>query len=148
MSNGNLGFLKYVLIALVVGFILLTPRQSDKRKPASKSSNDAWFQEAVLQEPRPVLVKFGADWCAPCRSLDATLESIEPKLAGNMKVVRIDVDEHPGLASTYGVRGIPQSFIFYRGQIIDRQTGFMDEDTLSRWIGSAAAKAESSLAGR
>jgi thioredoxin-like negative regulator of GroEL len=140
MSQNTSGWLKYLIVALVIGFILLTPRQAEKPKAQAKANSGTWFRQSVYEEKDPVLVKFGAEWCGPCRSLDATMKSVEPSVQGRWKFVRVDVAEHPSLASEFQVRGIPHSFIFYQGKIVDQRKGSMDEASLKDWLAESAGK--------
>lgn len=100
----------------------------------SKSVNDPWFQAAVLENTRPVVVKFAADWCPPCRSMDKALS----KVKGNFpqaRFVTINVDEKPGVFRTFrSGAGIPQVAIFRDGSVIARTRGFSGEAALKSWL--------------
>jgi thioredoxin len=140
MSNNHYGYLKYILLALAIGFLILTPRPAERKKPSSTPGDTKWFQSTVVEESRPVLVKFGAEWCGPCRSMDSTIASIEPALKEKVKIVRVDVDENPDLASQYGVHAIPHSFLFSQGKVLDQRKGSMDADSLLDWVDSVASQ--------
>ncbi|MFN6162445.1 MAG: thioredoxin family protein [Planctomycetota bacterium] len=98
------------------------------------ASRDPWFEQNIQHATEPVLVKFGADWCGPCRSLDETLQTVGPRFQGRMKVLRVDVDKQFDLAQTFGVSAIPHSFILYQGRIVDSRRGSMAKDTLEAWM--------------
>ncbi|MCU0707274.1 MAG: thioredoxin family protein [Pirellula sp.] len=140
MSQNTSGWLKYLIVALVIGFILLTPRRVERPKAQSKADSSSWFQQTVHQEKKPVFVKFGAEWCGPCRKLDGTMETVEPELQGRWKFVRVDVDEHPSLASEFRVSAIPHSFIMYQGKVVDQRTGSMDDASLKDWLAESTGK--------
>jgi thioredoxin len=99
---------------------------------------DEWFQATVIDRPEPVLVKFGAEWCGPCRSLDPELDKLAQAAHGRMKIVRVNVDQHHDLARHYGVSSIPRMLLFNRGKIIADRVGYADEKQLENWIVSSA----------
>ena len=99
------------------------------------ASADPWFDQAVLRNPRPVVVKFGADWCGPCRSMDQTLDRLEPRFSHRARFLRINVDEKPELFSAFGSgSGIPQVLIFRDGDVIASQKGFGGNEQLNTWL--------------
>src|SRR3546814_9841026 len=71
--------------------------------------SDATFGEEVLNSKEPVLVDFWAEWCGPCRAIAPVLDELSTELAGKVKIVKLNVDDNPGIASQYGVRSIPRS---------------------------------------
>lgn len=83
------------------------------------------FKDEVLDENKPVLVDFNAEWCGPCKMLDPVIEA----LAGNewaetVKVVSLDADKSPDIVMQYGVMGIPTLLLFKDGEVAERMTGF------------------------
>ncbi|WP_437227014.1 thioredoxin family protein [Planctomicrobium sp. SH661] len=114
-----------LLLAMVLPFAL-----QDRTAPP----DDPWFQSSVARHPRPVLVKFGADWCPPCRHMEGVLDRAEGRLAGKVKIVRIDVDEKPEIAQHYGVSGIPRVMLFQDGKVVASHGGFGDVDQLQEWV--------------
>lgn len=107
-------------------------------RPASLPAppEDAWFQSAVVapSESRPVIVKFGAEWCGPCRMLEAQLDQVAGRHSGKLLVVRVDVDERPELADHFEVRGIPDTLIFSGGRAVARDVGYMTAQQLDDWV--------------
>lgn len=120
-----------VILAVALGSLL---------RPQPAPPDDPWFQQAVIRSPRPVLVKFGADWCPPCRVVEKLLDQTEGDLRGRVKVVRIDIDERPELARHYGVSAIPRLMLFQQGQILSTQGGFGDADALRNWVDHTVGK--------
>ena len=100
---------------------------------------DASFEQDVLNSAEPVVVDFWAEWCGPCKQIAPALEEIASELKGKVKVVKINVDENPGVASQYGIRSIPTLLAFKGGERVDQKVGAAPKGDLARWIGSQAA---------
>ena len=96
--------------------------------------DDFWFQSVVTESERPVLLKFGADWCGPCRQTDQALDHAVADLNGRVKIVRIDVDQRPELARHYGIRAIPRVMLLEHGKVITSRGGFADGDDVVNWV--------------
>ena len=124
----------WIVAAVLIGVCLLYLQPSNKRK--IEPSTDEYFQSVVAQEARPVLVKFGATWCPPCVSTDRALAEYESSATAEVKVVILDVDANPTIASHYGVSNIPHSFLFLHGKVIDDRIGGMDVDEIRSWVKS------------
>ena len=85
--------------------------------------NDTNFESEVLKSSQPVLVDFWASWCAPCRMLAPTVESVAEKYQGKAKIMKLNVDENISSSSNYGVKGIPTLILFRDGQEAERVVG-------------------------
>lgn len=81
------------------------------------------FDTEVLQSKEPVLVDFWAEWCGPCRAVAPAIEEIATEFQGKLKVVKLDVDDSPEIATRYGVQGIPTLMVFKNGEVVERLTG-------------------------
>lgn len=101
-------------------------------------TDDLWFQTAVVDRAEPVVVKFGAEWCGPCRMLDPQLDQLERNLGGLVAVVRVNVDEHRDLAAHYGVSAIPRLLLIHHGEVLADRTGYADHRDLQNWVVSQA----------
>ncbi|EMU1127495.1 TPA: thioredoxin [Citrobacter koseri] len=75
------------------------------------------FINEVIKSNVPVLVDFWAAWCAPCRAVAPILEELASKHGGKLRVVKVNIDENPELASAYGIRSIPAFKVFNAGSI-------------------------------
>jgi thioredoxin 1 len=87
-----------------------------------------------------VLVKFGADWCGPCRRIVPELEQLASHNAGDLTVLTVDVDKEKRLAKRHGVGPIPQMILFYDGKAIDDWTGFSPASRMQLIIDNARAE--------
>ena len=75
------------------------------------------FDKVVLQSDIPVLVDFWAPWCGPCRAIAPILDQIAAEQDGKLRVVKLNVDENPSLASRYDVSSIPAMKVFQGGEV-------------------------------
>ncbi len=114
------------------------PRQSQGASRSPVSVNEASWDREVLRSDRPVLVDFWAAWCGPCRMVAPTVDALAREHAASLKVVKVNVDENPGLAGRYGVMSIPTMVVVKGGQEVDRWVGALPDGALRsrvrRWI--------------
>jgi thioredoxin 2 len=103
---------------------------------ASEASFDSELDASV-----PVLVDFWAPWCGPCRAVSPLVERLAREHAGNLKVLKLNVDNAPTLSQRYGIRGIPLLALFGNGQELDRFTGAAPYPTLESWLEQGVARA-------
>lgn len=88
---------------------------------------DTQFEEEVLESDIPVIVDFWAPWCSPCNAITPHLESVEKEFDGQVKFVKVNVDENQRYAQEYGVRGIPALRVFKNRELIGQYTGLPHE---------------------
>jgi thioredoxin len=88
------------------------------------------FQELLSNAQVPVLVDFYATWCGPCQVMAPILEQVGAHLKNKLKVVKIDTDRYPGLATQYQIQALPTLVLFKNGQPVDRIEGVMQAPQL------------------
>lgn len=98
------------------------------------TATDSNFDNDVLNSNVPVLVDFWAEWCGPCRALGPTIDELATEFAGKVKVMKMNVDENPGVPGKYRIRGIPTLIMFKGGQVVDQLVGAHPKATISGLI--------------
>ncbi|MDB4944934.1 MAG: Thioredoxin [Labilithrix sp.] len=91
---------------------------------------DENFDAEVLKADKPVLVDFGATWCGPCKALAPVVDKLADETVGKYKVVKVDIDDAPGVAQKYGIRGVPAIMVFKNGEKTASHVGVTTKDKL------------------
>ena len=94
------------------------------------------FDQEVMKSAIPVLLEFGATWCAPCRQLEPELQKLETEWTGRIRLAKIDVDENPNLTVKFGVMGVPTVILFVNGEAKQRLTGYQPRQRIIEKMGS------------
>ena len=116
-----------------------TPRCSNCHQPLPwiVAADDTDFAAVADQATLPVLVDLWAPWCGPCRMVSPVLESLAQQLAGRVKLVKVNVDESPGIAQRFQARGIPMLLVLDEGRTVAEQVGAAPEQVLRPWLEQA-----------
>jgi thioredoxin 1 len=96
---------------------------------------DQSFETEVLENDKPVIVDFWAEWCGPCHAVAPVLDKIVDERNGELKLVKVNIDEQPGLAARFGVQSIPTMILFKEGEPAAAAIGAQPKPALERALG-------------
>jgi thioredoxin 2 len=110
--------------------------------PWIADAGDDDFAEVAERSPVPVLVDMWATWCGPCRMVSPALEQLATERAGQIKLVKVDVDAAPRLSQRFEIRAFPTLMVLRDGEVVARQAGAAPVPVLRNWLDGALAAKE------
>ena len=97
---------------------------------------DENFNQEVLASDIPVLVDFYADWCGPCKMLAPVIETLATEFEGKVKVGKLNVDNAPETAQSYGIMSIPTLLFFKNGELVNKSVGVVSKTEIEQMLNS------------
>ncbi|MEJ8597656.1 thioredoxin family protein [Riemerella anatipestifer] len=91
------------------------------------------FKE-LINSPQPVLIDFFATWCQPCKVQSSVLNTVKENVGDTARIVKIDIDNYPSIASEYNVRSVPTLMIFKNSELLWKGSGVHDVNTLTQLL--------------
>lgn len=88
----------------------------------------------IIQSENLVLVDFFAEWCGPCKMMKPVLEELKTQVGDSVRILKVDVDRNPAVASSYRIQGVPTLVLFRNGQVLWRTSGVVPAGELAKVI--------------
>ena len=110
----------------------------------STAVTESTFEQEVLSSETPVLVDFWAEWCGPCHAVSPILDKIVDERPGELKLVKINIDEEQGLAERYGIASIPTMVLFKDGEPAAAAIGAQPKNAIETQLGLGPASTNGS----
>ena len=104
-----------------------------------KHVTDATFEAEVLGSKTPVLVDYWAEWCGPCKMIAPILDEVAEEYDGKLTIAKLNIDDNPGTAPKYGIRGIPTLLLFKNGEVAATKVGALSKGQLKEFLNANLA---------
>ena len=88
----------------------------------------------IINDNKPVLIDFYADWCQPCKMVSPILKQVKDNLGDKVKIIKINVDKNQAISAKYGIRSIPTLMLFKNGQVKFSQAGVIPADQIKQLV--------------
>jgi thioredoxin 2 len=117
--------------------------QCQRWLPWIADATDEDYAEVVDAAAVPVVVDLWATWCGPCRMVSPALEKLAGERAGQLKLVKVDVDRAPAVSQRFAVQAVPTLLVVHRGETLARQSGAAPLAAVRSWVDQALAASHS-----
>src|SRR5712691_10148026 len=114
-------------------------RSPNHEAPETVNLTEQNFAEALVANQGLMMVDFWAEWCGPCRAIAPVLEELVEASEGRVTLMKVNVDENPGLAARYGIRSIPTILFVKQGTVVDRVVGAAPKAVLQNIVNARAS---------
>jgi len=88
----------------------------------------------IINQDKPILIDFFAEWCGPCKMMSPILKDVKKELGESISIIKIDVDKNQALANKYQVRGVPTLMLFKNGKQLWRQSGLLQKNEIIKIV--------------
>ncbi len=97
-------------------------------------TDDEWADLLKKSNDIPILVDFWAPWCGPCKQMAPVLDWLRDQFSDTVYMTKLDVDENPVTAGTYGIRSIPTLLLIHNEKVVGKEIGYKPKHVLKRWL--------------
>jgi thioredoxin len=106
----------------------------------SQTTNRTETFADLIKADKPVLVDFTAEWCGPCKMMKPVLQELHQKMADDLRIIKVDINQSPQASAFYNVNSVPTLILFQKGKILWRQSGVIPVSSLQKIINQFITK--------
>ena len=122
---------------ILLGLVLLTTQTLSAKEAKLLTLTDANYMHKLLQNDKPVLVKFWASWCKPCRKMSPEFKKASKTFKGKVTFAEVNVDKQKQLSLKYSIHALPTMILFNKGRFIKKSKGSMKQNQIEKFVQSS-----------